>query len=425
MDTNTDHRILATYLIETAHPLEQAVAAMAGEQSSGTFVPVPGETDELRALHGAQVIRITELESVAAPSLPGSKPPKTAGVHPPVYRRAEVVLSFPYLNVGPSLPVLMSTVAGNLFELGQFSGLRLVDIEVPAPFADAYPGPQFGIEGTRKLANVYDRPLIGTIIKPSVGLSPEATADLVKTLIEAGLDFIKDDELIANPPYSPVAARATAVQRVINAHADRTGKRVLYAYNISGDLDEMRRSHDAVVSVGGMCVMVSVITVGLSGVVALRQQSQLPIHGHRNSWGALTRHPWLGFDFRAYQKFWRLAGVDHLHVNGIRNKFSEPDDSVIASARACLTPMLGGYTVMPVFSSGQSAEQAPDTYRALNSTDLMYLAGGGIMAHPSGPAAGVASLIEAWEAAVQGLNLTKYARSHRALREALEKYGAR
>lgn len=397
----TTDRILATYIIETAHPLEKAAAVMAGEQSSGTFVPVPGETDELRARHGAQVIRITELDPVDTPSLPGSKPPKNAPT-PPIYRRAEVVLSFPYENVGPSLPVLMSTVAGNLFELGQFSGLRLVDMQLPQPFADAYPGPQFGVEGTRSLTGVYDRPLIGTIIKPSVGLSPEETADLVKILIEAGLDFIKDDELNANPPYSPVARRAEAVQRVINDHAERTGKRVMYAYNISGEIDEMRRSHDAVLAAGGTCVMASLITVGLSGVSALRKHSQLPIHGHRNSWGAMTRHPWLGFDYRAYQKFWRLAGADHMHVNGIRNKFCESDESVIASARECLTPMLGGYTVMPVFSSGQTAEQPPDTYRALGSVDLMYLAGGGILAHPSGPAAGVAALIQAWAAAVEG-----------------------
>jgi ribulose-bisphosphate carboxylase large chain len=417
----TNDRILATYIIETAHPLEKAVAVMAGEQSSGTFVPVPGETDELRARHGAQVVRITELETVEAPSLPGSKPPKNAE-RPLKYRRAEVVLSFPYENVGPSLPVLMSTVAGNLFELGQFSGLRLVDIDLPQPFADAYPGPQFGVEGTRRLSSVYDRPLIGTIIKPSVGLSPEETAALVKVLIEAGLDFIKDDELIANPPYSPVAKRAEAVMRVINDHAERTGKKVMYAFNISGEIDEMRHSHDAVLAAGGTCIMVSLLAVGLSGVSALRRHSQLPIHGHRNGWGALTRHPLLGFDYLGFQKFWRLAGADHLHVNGIRNKFCESDESVIASARECLTPMLGGYTVMPVFSSGQSAEQAPDTFKALGSVDLMYLAGGGIMAHPSGPAAGVASLIQSWEAAVQGIELAEYAENHSALREALARY---
>jgi ribulose-bisphosphate carboxylase large chain len=128
-------------------------------------------------------------------------------------------------------------------------------------------------------------------------------------------------------------------------------------------------------------------------------------------------------EYTAFQKLMRLAGVDHLHVNGIRNKFCEADDSVIASAKACLTPMLDGYQAMPVFSSGQWAGQVPDTYAALNSVDLIYLAGGGIMAHPAGVAAGVASLREAWEAAMQGIPLNVYAESHPALREAVERFG--
>jgi len=210
---------------------------------------------------------------------------------------------------------------------------------------------------------------------------------------------------------------------VVEERAQKTGRKAMYAFNISGEIDEMRRHHDTVLAAGGTCIMVSLISVGLSGVIALRNHSQLPIHGHRNGWGALTRHPRLGFDYRAFQKFWRLAGVDHLHVNGLRNKFCESDASVIAAARECLTPMLGGYTAMPVFSSGQWAGQAPDTYAALESVDLMYLAGGGIMAHPGGPAAGVASLIQAWEAAVQGIPLAEYAQSHSALRQAMEKYG--
>src|SRR5262245_3878268 len=111
-----DDRILATYLIETAHPLEKAAAAMAGEQSSGTFVPVPGESESLRERHGAIVERITPLEAVDTPSLPGSRPPKQAA-GPPRYQRAEVVLSFPMENIDPSLPNLMTMVAGNLYEL--------------------------------------------------------------------------------------------------------------------------------------------------------------------------------------------------------------------------------------------------------------------------------------------------------------------
>jgi ribulose-bisphosphate carboxylase large chain len=417
-------RVIATYRIETAHPLEEAARMMAGEQSAGTFVPVPGETPELLERHGARVERITELEAIDTPSLPGSKALKEGSTHP-LYRRAEVVLSFPYENMDASLTALMTTVSGNLYELNLFSGLRLTDIEIPQGFAAVYHGPQFGIEGTRQLSGVYNRPLIGTIIKPSVGLSPERTASLVQTLCEAGIDFIKDDELQTNALYSTLQNRVEAVMNVINSHADKTGKKVMYAFNITADLDDMLHHHDIVMQNGGTCVMVNLISVGLAGVTHLCRHSQLPVHGHRVGWGMFSRHPALGMDYVAFQKFFRLAGVDHLHVNGIHNKFCESDESVIASAQECLTPFLGGYTVMPVFSSGQWAGQAPDTYRLLKSTDLIYLAGGGLMAHPSGPAAGVRSLQEGWEATIQGISLDQYARTHSALRQSIEMFGTK
>ena len=415
-------RVLATYLIETPYPVQQAAEAMAGEQSSGTFVSVPGEDAALLARSAARVEAVVELETVDAPSLPGSRPPR--GTQPPLrYHRAKVTISFPLDNIGVSLTTLMSTVSGNLYELHHFSGLRLLDVQIPDAFKTRYPGPQFGIDGTRRLSGVYDRPLIGTIVKPSVGLTPEATADLVTTLCEADIDFIKDDELQTNAPGSPLAERVRCVMRVINDHAERTGKKVMYAFNITGDIDDMLRHHDMVLEAGGTCVMINLISVGLSGVAHLRKHSQLPIHGHRAGWGALSRHPLLGMDFTAFHKFFRVAGIDHVHVNGLKNKFCESDESVIASARACLTPLLGGYPIMPVFSSGQWAGQAPGTYQALGSVDLIYLAGGGLLAHPSGPAAGVKSLREAWEAAMQGITLDDYARDHAALREALAKFG--
>ncbi len=418
----TADRIIATYRIETAHPLERAAEIMAGEQSCGTFIRVPGETDELRANHGARVERITELESVTTPSLPYSKPPKN---HDGTFKRAEVVLSFPLVNMGASLPNLLATVCGNLYELQEFSGLKLIDLELPRAFADKYQGPQFGVAGTRQLTGVTNRPIIGTIIKPSVGLTPDATAALVKTLIEAGLDFIKDDELMANPPHSPFSERFAAVSRVINEYAERTGKKPMYAANITDEIDDMLRHHDEVLAGGGTCVMVSLNHIGAPAVAHLRKHSQLPIHGHRNGWGLYTREPYLGIEFAAYQKIWRLAGVDHMHCNGLRNKFWEPDASVIASAKSLLTPMYEDkpYTAMPVIASAQWAGQAADTYHALSSSDLMYVCGGGIVAHPDGIAAGVMSVRQAWEAALQGVALDEYAATHVELRRALATFG--
>jgi len=415
-------RIEAWYLVETAYPLEAAAEVLAGEQSSGTFLRVPGETDELRERSGARIESIERLEEVAEPSLPGAgKPAGTRG-----WQRARICVSWPLANLGPSLPNLMATVAGNLFELKQFSGLRLLDLKLPSEFADAYAGPQFGVEGTRRLAGVPRLPLIGTIIKPSVGLSAAETAATVKQLAEAGIDFIKDDELQADGPHCRFADRAAAVMRVLRDNASRTGKMVMYAFNVTGDIDEMRYRHDLVAEQGGTCVMASIHSIGLAGLVALRRHSQLPIHAHRNGWGMYHRHPMLGVSYVAWQKFWRLAGADQMHVNGLRNKFCEDDASVLASARECLAPMFDppakGCEVMPVFSSGQTALQAPGTLLGLGSMDLIYACGGGLMGHPGGIAAGVDAIREAWEAADSGVSLQDYSRSHEALRQAMDAF---
>ena len=420
-------RIRARYWIETAYPLEDAAAIMAGEQSTGTFVRVPGETDELRERHAARVEEIVELGTVDAPSLPGSGLPRRHS-GPVVRRTAEVVLSWPLANMGTSLPNLLATVAGNLFELKPFSGLKLLDVMLPPASLNAYQGPQFGVDGTRQLTAVYRRPVIGTIIKPSVGMTPEQTAAHVRVLAEAGVDFIKDDELQADGPHCPFEQRATAVLRALNEHAEKTGKRLMYAANITGEIDQMLRRHDLVAAAGGTCVMVSLNSIGLPAMTLLRRNATLAIHGHRNGWGMFSRSHATGMSFIAYQKFWRLAGIDHVHVNGLRNKFCEDDTSVIASARECLTPMFApphkSCMVMPVFSSGQSAKQVHDTYSALGSMDLIYACGGGILAHPAGPAAGVRSLHQAWEAAARGIPLAEFATAHAELRAALEAFAS-
>ena len=393
-------RVGATYALQTRMDPHRAAEIIAGEQSSGTFVPIPGEDAALkaRALASYQI---------------HAMPEQADGTY-------LLELSWPLSNLGASLPNLLATVAGNLYELKPVESLRLLDISLPDEFAAAYPGPAFGIAGTRALAGVPQGPLIGTIIKPSVGLTAEATAGFVDQLCAAGVDFIKDDELQADGPVCPFDERARLVMQVINRHADRSGKKVMYAFNLTGELDEMKRRHDLVQALGGTCVMLSLQSVGLTGFSAFRQHAQLPVHGHRNGWGYLQQ----GWSYIAWQKLWRLAGADHLHVNGLANKFQEADASVVASARACLTPLFADKpcTVMPVFSSGQTVRQAPATWQAMQSPDLLFLAGGGLFAHPGGIAAGVTSLKQAWAAAMAGVSLEAAAKTQRELREALDTF---
>ena len=398
-------RINASYQLSTSADPQRTAALIAGEQSSGTFIAIPGEDEALKARAAATY----DIQALDDQPVEGD------------VRHYRLTLSWPLTNIGPSLPNLMATMAGNLYELRPVKSLRLLDFDLPRAFADAYPGPAFGIAGTRALTGVPQAPLIGTIIKPSVGLSAADTAAMVEQLCAAGIDFIKDDELQADGPACPFDERVRLCMQVIRKHAERSGRKVMYAFNLTGELDEMRRRHDLVMAEGGTAVMLSLNSVGMSGFNAFRRHTQLPIHAHRNGWGYLQT----GWSYVAWQKLWRLAGVDHMHVNGIANKFQEDDDSVIASARACLKPLFSHKpcAVMPVFSSGQTVMQEEPTWQRLQSPDLIFLAGGGLFAHPGGIASGVNALRQAWDAAMAGVPLQQAATSHRELREAIATFG--
>jgi ribulose-bisphosphate carboxylase large chain len=416
----SDAAVRATYLLESFLPLERAVAVVAGEQSSGTFVRVAGETDGLRERFGARVVAIEPVETPLGGPLPGA-----IGAHDGQLHSGHVTVDFPLENFGPSIPNLLAAVTGNLFELRELAGVKLLDLDLPAAFAAVYPGPRFGPRGTRELMGAGDGILVGSIVKPSVGLTPAQTAALVTDLAAGGADFVKDDELTADPPHAPLRHRVRAVMEAVEDAAQRHGRKVMYAFNITDEIGRLREHHDAVLEAGGTCVMVCVNSVGFAGLGYLREHAQLPIHVHRAGLGALTRSPRLGISYRAYQKLVRLAGGDHFHANGLENKFYETNEQSLEAIAALREPLLGGYQCLPVLSSAQWAGTAPITYDSVGSTDLLVLAGGGIHAHPGGTAAGVASIRQAWEAAVAGVPLDEYAGAHGELREALAHFGGR
>ncbi|MCF8339377.1 MAG: ribulose-bisphosphate carboxylase large subunit family protein [Chitinophagaceae bacterium] len=411
-------RITATYYIETPFSPEKAAVVLAGEQSSGTFIAVPGETAELKQRFGAVVEDVQFLETVSQPAIPGTT--SASGK----YHRAIIKISWSIENFGYNLPVLLSTLQGNLYEITQFTGIKLMDISLPASYGNHFNGPSFGVDGCRTLTNVHNRPLIGTIIKPSIGLSIQETAALVDVLANAGIDFIKDDELLSSSANSHFEDRVKAIMQVLKSYADKTGKMLMYAFNISGEIDEMMRRYDHIIINGGNCAMISINSVGLSATKKICDQRQLAIHAHRNGWGMLTRHPLLGIDFNAYQKIWRIVGVDQLHVNGIQNKFWETDDSVVDSITACLKELFQHKNPLPVVSSGQWGGQAFETYRRTKTIDLLYMAGGGIMAHPLGATAGLKALQQAWDGAVKGFSLEETAIAHPEFAASVKKFGA-
>lgn len=416
--------IRATYIVETPCPIAEVAAMMAGEQSAGTFVRVEGETDDLRARFGAIVVGTEEIGRAETPSLRSAWAERKGLTGPRgIYR---VVIDYPEDNVGVNLPTLASVVAGNLYDLGEVTGLKLVDVEVSPEYRGRYERPVMGIPGTRTSLGAEGRPIFGTIIKPNIGLSAEEIADLVARLCEAGTDFVKDDEIAGTHPHAPVDARIRAVMDRVRRHRDKTGKLVMVAFNITDETDAMRRHADLLAAEEGSCAMVSLNWVGMSAVQTLRRHTSLAIHGHRNGFGGMSRHPRLGMGVRAYQLLYRLAGIDHMHVHGMGGKFSDLDEEVTDAARHCLTQIgSSDDRVMPIFSSGQWAGTLPHTLAQVGSDDLMFLSGGGIMAHPGGPAAGLVSLRQAHEAITAGQSLGDYAKGHRELAQAIEKFGAK
>ena len=421
-----EDRFEAGYLIET--PLDVAAVAevLAGEQSCGTFARVEGETDALRERARAKVESIELLDVAQHASLPNGWMQRRGMMSQALkWQRARLKVSFPVDNVGPNLPTLAATVSGNLFDLGEVTGLRLETLKLPASYRKQFDLPAQGIKGTRELTGVQGRPLIGTIIKPNVGLSAEETGELAGRLCAAGVDFIKDDEVCANPVHAPLQERVRAVMRRVRAHQDKTGNLVMVAFNISDDTDAMRRHADLVQAEGGSCVMASLNWCGYSAVQTLRRHTPLALHGHRNGYGALSRHPLLGFSFQAWQTLWRLAGVDHMHVHGLQGKFSQTDEEVVESALDTLRPLSEGIDdrVLPAVSNGQWAGTVPATWASMGSTDLLFMSGGGILAHPGGAAAGVASLQQAWHAVQQGETLEQRALQSPELQSALAFFG--
>ena len=336
-------------------------------------------------------------------------------------------MSFPTANIGDNLPTLAATVAGNLYDLGETTGVRLERLHIPAAWRARFERPAHGVDGTRALTGVAAGPIVGTIVKPNVGLSPQDTAALVASLCRAGIDFIKDDEVNADSAHAPFAERVRAVMAEVRRWQDESGRRVMIAFNVTARHDTMLRNADLVRDEGGSCVMASLNWCGLSSVQDLRRHTGLAVHGHRNGFGMFERHPALGMGFQPYQAMWRLAGVDHLHVHGLGGKFAQTDADVVRAAADCLAPLADAADladrVMPAFSSGQWAGTLPATLQAAPGGDLLFLCGGGILAHPGGPAAGVASVRQAWDAVRAGRSLADAAKDAPELRDAIAFFG--
>jgi ribulose-bisphosphate carboxylase large chain len=319
-----------------------------------------------------------------------------------------------------NMPNILSSIAGNVFGLKALKNLRLNDIELPAELVKSFKGPRFGIAGIRKLLKVPERPLVGTIIKPKLGLK---TADHARVAYEAwagGCDIVKDDENLSSQRFNPFEDRIVKTLESRDKAEQETGERKVYMANITAETSTMLKRAEYVLSHGGEYIMVDILTCGFSALQTLRNQDyNLVIHAHRAGHAAFTKNPKHGIAMRPIAKVARIIGVDQLHVGTVVGKMSETKQEVLENIDALKTEMGGLKPVMPVASGGLHPRLVPALVKTFGR-DFIIQAGGGIHGHPDGTISGATAMRQAVDATLNNIPLEEYAKTRRELKIALE-----
>ncbi len=321
-----------------------------------------------------------------------------------------------------NMPNILSSVAGNVFGLKALKNLRLLDIQMPKLLLDSFKGPAFGIAGIRKLLKVPKRPLVGTIIKPKLGLNTKDHAKVAYDAWLGGCDVVKDDENLSSQGFNPFEERlATTLERRDRAQAE-TGERKVYMVNITAETEVMVKRAEAVVTQGGEYVMVDILTCGWSALQTIREQNfKLVIHAHRAGHAAFTKNPLHGIAMKPIATVARIIGVDQLHVGTVVGKMSETKAEVLENIEACKVRIEGLKPVLPVASGGLYPGVVPDLLETFGC-DVVIQAGGGIHGHPQGTICGARAMRQAVDATLDGVLLDEYAKTHVELASALKKW---
>jgi ribulose-bisphosphate carboxylase large chain len=340
-----------------------------------------------------------------------------------------------------SIPNIVSSLLGNIFGMKAIAGLRVEDIYFPPSYIKTFPGPNKGIEGVRELLHVYDRPILATVPKPKLGYTPEEYGKVAYEILVGGVDLVKDDENFTNQSFCRFEARAREVMKAIEKAEKETGERKAWLANVTGPIKEMEKRIKLVADYGNPFIMIDFLTAGWAALQHARELAEeygLAIHGHRAFHAAFTRNPRHGVSMFLIAKLARMAGVDHLHVGtpGV-GKMDAKTTEVIEHARILREqhykpregdlfhleqPWAGLKPVLPVSSGGLHPGILPDVIKVMG-VDVLLQVGGGVLGHPDGPRAGAAAVRQAVEAAVKNISLEEYAREHRELARALEKWG--
>lgn len=412
-----DDYLVFTYLVETAGDPREVASSLASEISTAQWKR-PGVGEDLRPLYGAKVTSLDVLEELRTSAFAGAA---AAGRR---YSRCRVRIAYPHRNFGTRIPNLLTAAMGEgAFFCSGVTAIKLVDIEFPGSYLADFQGPKFGTAGIRRMLSVFDRPLFFGVVKPNVGLDPRSFAGITREALIGGLDAAKDDEMLADPSYSPFDLRMRLVGQARSEAEQATGEAKIFIANITDEVDRLILLHDIAVKNGINAVMVNAVAVGLSAVRSLRKQAAVPIVAHFDCIAPMSRHPHFGVATTVMTKLQRVCGCDAIIMPGFGARMMTPEDEVLSNVSCCLAPMGDIASSLPVPGGSDWAGTLPSIYEKLRTLDFAMVPGRGVFGHPMGPRAGAASLRQAWEAVAQRIGLVEHARANPELREALVAFG--
>ncbi|HIK28718.1 MAG: RuBisCO large subunit C-terminal-like domain-containing protein [Oscillatoriaceae bacterium SKW80] len=321
-------------------------------------------------------------------------------------------IRFPQANVENDIPSLLTMIFGKYSMAG---AAKVVAVRLPENYGQL---PKVGISGIRERLGVFNRPLVMAIFKPALGLSAAEHAAILKEVATAGLDIIKDDEILGDLESAPTLERLRACRQVIEELEEKTGRTILYAVNVTGKNPvEMARR---LVKEGANALLFNVLTYGFCVLEQLASDREInvPIFAHPAFAGAMCAAPDFGLSYSVVLgTLMAHAGADAVlypaHYGSL--PFDKQEEEKIRDS-------LRARNVFPVPSAGIHPGIVPRAI-ADYGTDVILNAGTGIMDHPDNPAAGVKAFFEALELAEPGKPFNLASLPEGALRRAVEKWG--
>jgi len=334
-----------------------------------------------------------------------------------------------------NVPNILSSIAGNIFGMKAVKAIRLQDVSFPKSILKSFSGPKYGINGIRKMMRVKSRPLIGTIIKPKLGLNTEHHAQSAYESWVGGCDIVKDDENLASQKFNEFEKRLVKTLEMADKAEKETGEKKAYLVNVTAETKEMIKRAQLVEKQGGKYVMIDILTAGWAALQTLRESNfKMAIHAHRAMHAAFDRNPEHGISMMVIADFARLIGVDQIHIGTgigklegkikeIQEIEEEIEEKTVKATKKRLAQKWGKIkSVLGVSSGGLHPGHIPFLVNHLGK-DLVIQMGGGIHGNRLGTKAGAIAARQAVDAVMKNISLKEYVKTHVELEEALNQWG--